>query len=113
MCTRSVNFVVTFDREKFHREAVATASHEDVAAMRALLRETLIDAGYELEVDEVGNGITTRDTGIVGPQLVLNTHLDTVPPHVPYEQVGDVVRRRGSCDAKGLLAAFVDSFFTA
>jgi acetylornithine deacetylase/succinyl-diaminopimelate desuccinylase len=113
MCTRSVILVVTFDREEFHREAVATASHEDVAAMRALLRETLIDAGYEPEVDEVGNVITTRDTGVAGPHLVLNTHLDTVPPHVPYEQVGDVVRGRGSCDAKGPLAAFVDAFLAA
>ncbi|NIC00915.1 M20/M25/M40 family metallo-hydrolase [Halobacterium sp. R2-5] len=41
--------------------------------------------------------------------LVLNTHLDTVPPHIPFEQEGDVVRGRGACDAKGSLAAFLQA----
>jgi acetylornithine deacetylase/succinyl-diaminopimelate desuccinylase len=106
-------FSVTFDRETFHREAVSTASHEDVSAMRTLLVETLIDSGHEPKVDDVGNAIVTRDTGIVGPHIVLNTHVDTVPPHLPYERDGDVVRGRGSCDAKGPLAAFVDAFCAA
>ena len=106
-------FVVTFDREGFHREAVATASHEDVSAMRGLLVETLTDAGHDPRVDTVGNVIVTRHAGVAGPHLVLNTHLDTVPPHLPYERDGDVVRGRGSCDAKGPLAAFVDAFCAA
>ncbi len=104
---------MTFDREGFLREAVATPSHEDVAAMRALLVETLSDAGHDPSVDDVGNVIATRHTGFAGPHLVLNTHLDTVPPHVPCERDGDVVRGRGSCDAKGPLAAFVDAFCAA
>ena len=104
---------MTFDREGFHREAVTTPSHEDVSAMRTLLVETLIDSGHDPRVDDVGNTIVTRDTGVAGPHLVLNTHVDTVPPHLPYERDGDVVRGRGSCDAKGPLAAFVDAFCAA
>jgi len=103
---------VTFDREGFLREAVSTASHEDVAAMRGLLVETLTEAGHEPTVDDVGNTIVTRGTGCAGPHLVLNTHMDTVPPHLACEGDGDVVRA-GSCDAKGPLAAFVDAFCAA
>jgi len=104
---------VTFDREDFHKRAVSTPSDEDVSEMRALLVETLTGTGHEPEVDSVGNVVTTRDTGCDGPHLVLNTHLDTVPPHIPYERDGDVVRGRGSCDAKGSLAALVDAFCAA
>jgi acetylornithine deacetylase len=33
--------------------------------------------------------------------------VDTVPPHLPLAEDGDVIRGRGSCDAKGLAAAMV------
>ncbi|MEZ3172686.1 M20 family metallopeptidase [Halorubrum sp. RMP-47] len=101
---------MTFDREEFHRKAITTPSHDGVSTMRALLVETLVGAGHTPDIDEVGNVIATRDTGTAGPHLVLNTHLDTVSPHLPYERDGDVVRGRGSCDAKGPLAALTDAF---
>ncbi|MFB6309117.1 MAG: M20 family metallopeptidase [Haloarculaceae archaeon] len=110
-----------FDLEDFHRRAVETPSHEDVATMRDLLVETLEAAGIEPRVDELGNVLAVRGDGDAagseengdGTHLVLNTHIDTVPPHVPYEREGDVVRGRGACDAKGPLAALVDAFLTA
>jgi acetylornithine deacetylase len=52
--------------------------------------------------------LATRGTG--DPHVVLNTHVDTVPPHVAFERDGDVVRGRGSCDAKGPLAALLSAF---
>ena len=102
-----------FDLERFHREAVATASDEDVREMRSLLVDTLSDEGYEPDVDAVGCVVAARSGEFDGPHLVLNTHLDTVPPHIPYDRDGDVVRGRGSCDAKGSLAALVDAFCAA
>jgi len=39
------------------------------------------------------------------PRIVLSTHLDTVPPHVPARVVDGVVYGRGACDAKGIMAA--------
>ena len=101
------------DLERFHREAIATPSHQDVGEMRSLLVDTLSDAGYEPEVDTVGCVVVTRSGESAGPHLVLNTHLDTVPPHIPYERDGNVVRGRGSCDAKGPMAAFIDAFCAA
>jgi acetylornithine deacetylase len=105
---------VAFDLYTFHREAVTIPSHEDVDDMKTFLLETLSSEGADPIVDEVGNVLVTRRSGNGnGPHLVLNTHIDTVPPHVSYERNGDIVRGRGSCDAKGSLAAMLDAFLTA
>lgn len=82
--------------------------------MRTLLTETLAQQGLSPDVDKEGNVIASRGTdGGDRPHLVLNTHIDTVPPHIPYEPNGDIVRGRGACDAKGPLAALLDAFFSA
>lgn len=39
------------------------------------------------------------------PEVVLSTHMDTVPPHEPAREDADTIYGRGSCDAKGILAA--------
>ncbi|RQG92355.1 M20 family metallopeptidase [Natrarchaeobius chitinivorans] len=99
---------MSFDPVDFHADAVRTPSHEDVSEMRELLLETLEDAGLEPEVDDLGNVLASKGTG--EPHVVLNTHIDTVAPHVAYERDGDVVRGRGACDAKGPLAALLAAF---
>lgn len=108
-----------FEPISFLEEAVQTPSHEDVTAMRGLLVQTLEAKSDELsvEVDDAGNTIAVRDSGDPGPHVVLNTHIDTVPPHVEFsrgsdESGDDVLRGRGSCDAKGPLAALLAAFFT-
>jgi len=127
---------VGFDIERFHREAVETDSTTDVGPMRDLLVATLDRAGTAPSVDELGNVVATAGASdheaaaaAAGTHLVLNTHIDTVPPHLPYERreeppgdervdgsggglAGDVVCGRGACDAKGPLAALVDAFLT-
>ncbi|NLV11464.1 M20/M25/M40 family metallo-hydrolase [Halomicrobium mukohataei] len=109
----------TFDVDAFHREAVETPSHDSVDEMRDLLVDTLAADGHEATVDEAGNVLASREADDEGPHLVLNTHIDTVPPHVPYEAAdgsstaGDVVRGRGACDAKGPLAALLAAFLRA
>lgn len=103
---------MTVDREAFLREAIQTPSHESVTEMRALLVERLSRAGYESGVDERGNVRVTRGTADE-PHIVLNSHIDTVAPHVPYDHDGDRIEGRGACDAKGPLAALVEAFCTA
>ncbi|WP_135364109.1 M20 family metallopeptidase [Halosimplex halophilum] len=120
-----------FDVLDFHERAVRTESHESVDGMRDLLVETLEGNGAKPVVDEAGNTLATRtgagyepgDTAVEsdgdgdasGTHLVLNTHIDTVPPHVPFaeREDGAVVEGRGACDAKGPLAALVDAFLSA
>ncbi len=57
--------------------------------------------------DEVGNAV-----GVMGEgprQIVLLGHIDTVPGEIPVRVEGDILHGRGSVDAKGPLAAFVDA----
>lgn len=104
---------MSFDPISFLECAVETPSHEDVDAMRELLVDAIEDAGVEARVDDAGNTLASKAGTREGPHVVLNTHIDTVTPHVPPKRDGDVLRGRGSCDAKGplatLLAAFVAS----
>jgi acetylornithine deacetylase len=108
---------MSFDPIDFLERAVQTPSHEDVTEMRELLVATLDDADADasVDVDDAGNTVAVRDSGRGGTHVVLNTHIDTVPPHVPFSRDGegaaeDTVRGRGSCDAKGPLAAMLAAF---
>ncbi|MFC7068212.1 M20 family metallopeptidase [Halobaculum lipolyticum] len=109
-----------FDPVAFLADAVRIESHESPDAMREFLVETLADHGTEPRVDAAGNVRATREAAdpqaaAEGTHLVLNTHVDTVPPHVGFERGTDedgtdVFRGRGSCDAKGPLAALLSGF---
>ncbi|MGD0912932.1 MAG: M20/M25/M40 family metallo-hydrolase, partial [Terracidiphilus sp.] len=41
------------------------------------------------------------------PELVFSTHMDTVPPYIPFSEDGDFMYGRGVSDAKGIIAAQV------
>ena len=41
------------------------------------------------------------------PDLVFSTHMDTVPPFIASSEDGEKIYGRGSCDAKGIIAAQV------
>ena len=91
------------DRTEALCRADTTTGREDhgLPALRALLRE--LDARIELQ--EVGPGrhnvLATWGT----PRVLFSTHLDTVPPFLPPRRQGDVLHGRGTCDAKGQIAA--------
>jgi acetylornithine deacetylase len=114
-----------FDPIAFLEEAVKTPSHRDVSEMREFLVATLEDRGVDATVDDTGNVLAEKSSSNrdAGPHVVCNTHIDTVTPHVPFERdrnatvAGesgvDVIRGRGSCDAKGPLAAILVGFLDA
>ena len=39
------------------------------------------------------------------PSVVFSTHMDTVPPFIPSSEDAERIHGRGSCDAKGIIAA--------
>ena len=39
------------------------------------------------------------------PAIVFSTHMDTVPPFIPSSEDAELIYGRGSCDAKGIIAA--------
>jgi len=41
------------------------------------------------------------------PVVTLSTHMDTVPPYWPSSEDSKCIRGRGSCDAKGIIAAMI------
>lgn len=72
------------------------------------LVERMKSLGYDdAFIDEAGNAVGVMGKG--GKQVVLLGHIDTVPGEIKVEQVADLLYGRGSVDAKGPLACFVDA----
>ncbi len=75
------------------------------------LRQYLTAQGFDVELVRVpddgpgerANVLATRGN----PEVVLSTHLDTVPPFFPAREDADFIYGRGSCDAKGIVASQV------
>ena len=64
--------------------------------------------GYRVTEQPVADGRFNVFAQLDAPPLVVfSTHFDCVPPFVPSREEGGVVFGRGSCDAKGILAAQV------
>ncbi|MDT7688128.1 MAG: acetylornithine deacetylase [Acidobacteriota bacterium] len=66
--------------------------------------------GYRVELQEVepGRANVIATTG-ARPRVVLSTHMDTVPPFIASSEDETHVRGRGSCDAKGIIAAQIEA----
>ncbi|MEV4679826.1 M20/M25/M40 family metallo-hydrolase [Streptomyces kurssanovii] len=78
----------------------------DEAELASFLAEWCQERGMRARVDEVGNLVATRGDG--PRRLLLLGHLDTVPHHWPAEWREDELWGRGSVDAKGSLASFLE-----
>jgi acetylornithine deacetylase len=89
---------------------IDSTSGREGEAGQWLLRE-LRGLGFDVIEQPVDDGrcnvIATAGTGTSGPVVVLSTHFDCVPPFFPSRVDGDRLYGRGSCDAKGILAAQV------
>ena len=59
----------------------------------------------EQHVDETRFNVFAAPGGGVPPGVVLSTHFDCVPPFFPSRIEADRLYGRGTCDAKGILAA--------
>lgn len=100
-------------------EIESTTYHEGPAGH--FLYEYLGGQGYVVEKMKVeqpelaltpGGGIGERFNVYaampgVTPDIVLSTHMDTVPPYVGFREDDDFLYGRGTCDAKGIIAAQV------
>jgi len=63
--------------------------------------------GYTVERQMVADGRFNVIASLGDPAVVLSTHFDCVPPFFPSDLRDGVLYGRGSCDAKGILAAQV------
>jgi acetylornithine deacetylase len=71
------------------------------------LSDRLGKLGFEVEAQSV-DGVRCNVFATRGqPRVVLSTHMDTVPPFFEAREDADYIYGRGSCDAKGIIAAQV------
>jgi len=72
------------------------------------LATCLRDLGYHVETQEVESGrFNVLATTDAAPRVVFSTHIDTVPPFITSSEDEHAIYGRGSCDAKGIIAAQV------
>jgi acetylornithine deacetylase len=94
-------------------EIESTTYHE--GAVGDFLAGFLHGRGWQVEKTQVPQPPESRTTGerwnvYAGtrgqqPDLVFSTHMDTVPPHIPFSEDAEFMYGRGVSDAKGIIAA--------
>lgn len=92
----------------FARELIdidSTTGREQAAG--EWLSTRLAQLGYTVEQQPVSDGRFNVFATLEQPSVVLSTHFDCVPPFFPSDVRNDSLFGRGSCDAKGILAAQV------
>lgn len=86
---------------------------QNEAAVGHFLSDLLSGLGFHVEkipVPRTGGGERFNVYAGVSsdsPDVVLSTHIDTVPPFFPSREDDQYIYGRGSCDAKGIVAAQV------
>jgi Acetylornithine deacetylase/Succinyl-diaminopimelate desuccinylase and related deacylases len=98
-----------FDAIRFAKRLIdipsPTESEFDVAVF---LHDELASLGYACRKHPV----TERRFNVYAaaggrPRVILNSHMDTVPPWFAAREDGDILYGRGACDTKGLIAAMI------
>jgi acetylornithine deacetylase len=96
--------VETLTRDLVNIDSTTGREHEVATWLAALLR----NRGYRVSEQPVTDGRFNVFAQLeAAPRVVFSTHFDCVPPFVPSRQEPGVIFGRGSCDAKGILAAQV------
>lgn len=75
--------------------------------MADFLEKRLKAEGWEVTRQTVAEGrdnVYAKRPG-VEPRLIFNSHIDTVPPFFPASIENGIIRGRGACDTKSLIAA--------
>src|SRR5215218_3449662 len=84
---------------------IPSVTGEELAVGQFLARH-LEQLGYHVERQEAApdrfNVIATTEAP---PRVVFSTHMDTVPPFIESSEDEEFIYGRGSCDAKGIIAA--------
>ena len=75
-------------------------------AVGEFLSNYLEQLGYRVERQEVAQDrFNVIATTAAPPRIVFSTHTDTVPPFIESSEDEEWIHGRGSCDAKGIIAA--------
>lgn len=94
------------DLELLGRAVGVPSVSGDEHELAAYLVDWCTERGIDAKIDAAGNLVAGKGAGDRG--LLLLGHLDTVPHHWPAEWREGELHGRGSVDAKGSLAAFLE-----
>jgi acetylornithine deacetylase len=83
----------------------SVTGHEKACA--EFVKSYLAQVGFQAELMPVSRDRSNVLACWGKPDVVLSTHLDTVPPFFPAHEDTECIYGRGSCDAKGIMAAQV------
>ena len=85
---------------------------ESISGSEAEIGEFLFQAllrlgyqGYKMPVEGARANVYAWAPQEPNPSVVFSTHMDTVPPFIPASEDTKRIYGRGSCDAKGIIAA--------
>lgn len=98
--------VVSFTRQLVDIESI-TGNEGPVGDF---LQQALSEMGYtasRIHVENQRANVYATRASAVPPTVVFSTHMDTVPPFIPSSEDAERIFGRGSCDAKGIIAAQV------
>jgi len=103
---RSRGSRLAFDLFPFVRALVDTQSLSgNESRVAGLIASFLARQGFKVSLQPFASGRMNVVAAWGTPEVVLSTHLDTVPPFFASREDDDAIYGRGSCDAKGILAA--------
>ena len=77
--------------------------------MAVFLGDRLQTMGAEVSLEEAGPDRPNVVACWGKPDVVLSTHLDTVPPFFPSREDDEFIYGRGACDTKGIIAAQIEA----
>ncbi len=99
------------DRELFLEILNIDSTSGKEGGFADFLAERLQTVKCRVEKFEVGDGTRNLLFSWGEPRIVFCSHLDTVPPYMAPEisEDGQIVRGRGSCDAKGQIFAMYEA----
>lgn len=73
-------------------------------------RDYLDEYGFQTEISKMGNIIGSKGQG--KPVILLSSHLDTVPPEIPFLEDDENIYARGAVDCKSAWASMLYSAAT-
>lgn len=97
------------DMDFFHRILSVDSTSGKEGVLADVLAAALAGPGRKVETFEVGDGTKNLLVSWGAPKVIFCSHMDTVPPYIPPVTDGDVIRGRGTCDAKGQIFAMYEA----
>src|SRR2546425_8154413 len=102
-------YSLTMDVAAFTRQLVDIESISgNEGQVGDFLHFELCRLGYQakkMTVEDARNNVFATAPQESRPAMVFSTHMDTVPPFIPSSEDATRIYGRGSCDAKGIIAA--------